>query len=225
VVGGSCDIAGGTFELDAGPFKTKFSDRSSQGRAKIMKLHGILIIVATMTSAVSIAAATEQQQDTVAYGDHEYGILQRPIADLWYFGEGQPPQGMFRHPDFEWTITSNRAGYTVAWEIRNHQLLLTKIHGTVKAKDVKNEAILPGLLTKIRGTAKLTDVVNEAILPGLTFPAVARWFTGKIHIAVGGFNQDAHEFEAIIVFEIDKGDVKSMAFVPAGQISRERNGL
>jgi hypothetical protein len=68
-------------------------------------------------------------------------------------------------------------------------------------------------------------VRNEAILPSLRFPAQATWFTGKIYLGVGDYIEDKHEYEAVIVFDVEKGLVKKMAFLPSAPINYSLNGL
>ena len=162
-----------------------------------------LLMVATFALACSPALATVQQRDRVVFGDHEYGIFEVPMLGLWYYGEGEPPNGKTRPFEFDFNTTANWVGYSATWEIRGEELRLREIRGRQKGKDVK----------------------NEAILPSRKFPVAATWFTGKIHIPVGGYDENEEQFKAIIVFEIDKGDVKSMAFIPSGKISGTWDGL
>lgn len=80
-------------------------------------------------------------------------------------------------------------------------------------------------MLSINGRIKGKDVKDKAILSDMTFPVVATWFTGKIHLPVGDFNEDTQEYESVIVFDVDKGIVKSKTFFPSARLSYSWNGL
>ena len=161
----------------------------------------VVCVVAAFVS--SMACASPQALDRLEYGGKKYAIHQSPMSGAWHEGEGEPPAGKFRRPTFDFRSFNNWGGYTASWGIRDKKLYLNHIEGRIDGKDVQ----------------------NEAVLPKKRFPVVARWFTGKIHVSVGGYNQDTEEHEAIVVFEIDKGIVKSMSFVPSGKIVATWDGL
>jgi hypothetical protein len=161
-------------------------------------------VAAAMLGCVSSnALATPQKVDTLRYGVHTFPISEMPMLGLWHVGDGEPPQGKSRPPSFEVTSSANWSGYSAEWGIARGKLLLFSISGRIKGKQVRNKAILP----------------NES------FPAVATWFTGKIHLPVGDFNEDTQEYESVIVFEIDKGVVRSKQYLPAARLPRTWNGL
>ncbi len=167
---------------------------------KIILAFSFLVLV---ECASSIALATEQIKDRLSYGGHEYVIFEVPMLGLWHYDDGEPPKGKFRPPALEVTSTANWAGYRATWEIRDKKLLLRTIRGRIKGKEVQ----------------------NEAILPDMQFPVDATWFSGKIHLYVGDWNEDEHQYESVIVFEIDNGIVKSLTFLPSAKINWAWNGL
>ena len=187
----------------SGQALTYEADWAFKTTIKTMKPICLCVLLASVMCVSSIAFATPQETDRICYGGHEYALLQVPMLGLWYYGEGKPPNGKSRPPAFDFTSSANWVGYSASWEIRNKRLLLRTIRGRVKGKDVQ----------------------NEAILTNVKFPALATWFTGKIHLPVGDYDEEKQEHEAIIVFEIDKGNVKSMTFVLSGKISATWNGL
>ena len=163
----------------------------------------LFVVVTVFSLGSSIALATEQVKDRLSYGGHEYVIFEVPMLGLWHTGDGEPPKSKFRPPALEVTSSANWTGYRATWEIRDKKLMLRTIRGRIKGKDVQ----------------------NEAILPDMKFPVDATWFSGKIHLYVGDWNEEEHQYEAVIVFEIDKGNVKSMSFSPSTQINWSWNGL
>jgi hypothetical protein len=64
---------------------------------------------------------------------------------------------------------------------------------------------------------------NEQIFPDKEFPLHADWFTGRIHLAVGGNNQRSEKSEFVIVFEIADGIVSNPTFDPEYEIPSEWN--
>lgn len=158
-----------------------------------------VILVGGITS---FAFATPQPSDRLCYGSNEYVVYQVPMLGLWYYGEGKPPDGKCRPPIFD-SSSGNWSGYAATWEIRHKQLRLRSIEGRIKGQDRK----------------------NESILPSRKFPVVATWFTGRIHLPVGDFDDERQQYESVIVFEIEKGEVESTTFVPSAKITNTWNGL
>jgi hypothetical protein len=169
----------------------------------MMKPACIYMSIAITACVGTIAVASPQVNDRLVYGGHEYVIFQIPMLGLWHYGDGEPPNGKLRPPAFEFTSFNNWAGYFAKWEIRDKELLLRTLRGRLNGNDVQNEAILSR---------------NK-------FPVKATWFSGRIYLLIGDFSEDKQVFEAVIVFEIDKGNVKSMSFLPSAKISLAWNGL
>lgn len=69
------------------------------------------------------------------------------------------------------------------------------------------------------------NVRDEEILRGETFPVEATWFTGKIHLPVGDYIQDSGEFESVIIFEIERGKVRSTTYRAKARVEFGWNGL
>jgi hypothetical protein len=141
---------------------------------------------------VQPASATSQIWDTLIFGEHEYGIPEKPMAGVWQFGGGVPEPGRQKVPDFESRSTANHVGYEARFEIRDSKLMLRKLSGWIAGKERR----------------------NEEILPEMKFPVIATWFTGKIHLCVGDFDFDGHTADcaAVIIFQVEKGTVKKMEF-------------
>lgn len=150
----------------------------------------LMCVIVALAHGSGSASGSPQLSDTVYFGGHKYTIHQNPMCGLWYFGDGEVPNGTQRPPTFDVTSPNNWIGYSATWQIHHSQLFLKDIRGKLRGKMAR----------------------NESILPQLTFPALATWFTGRIHMPVGNFNEDKNEFEAVIVFDIEKGCVKKMEF-------------
>ncbi|REK09912.1 MAG: hypothetical protein DWQ37_17555 [Planctomycetota bacterium] len=105
-------------------------------------------------------------------------------------------------PKLEVTSSNNWGGYTAAWRIAGGKLLLDTISGRLDGEAVR----------------------DEALLPGKKFPVVATWFTGKLHLPIGDYNEQTQEYEFVIVFDIEKGIVQSKAMSMSARISRTWNG-
>ncbi len=168
---------------------------------KIAKLCTYTIVEIACLS--QIARGSPQLYDSMSFGGRKYIIYQRPMNELWHYGDAAIPEGKQRPPQFDATSPGNWLGYAASWEIQDSKLFLRDIRGRVAGKAVR----------------------NQAILPQLTFPALATWFTGKIYLPVGDFIEDKNEYEAVIVFEIEKGCVKVMTFLPSWPINYSLNGL
>lgn len=166
-----------------------------------------LLIVSTAFCCLGFSAAMASPQilDKLRFGGQTYGIWQSPMTEFWHFGKGDVPKGKVSPPQFEVTSFNNWFGFIAKWEIRNSRLFLVSVHGQVAGQKLK----------------------NEALLPNRTFPVEADWFTGRIFLAVGDYSEITNEYEAVIVFNIDRGQVKSMSFLPAAplsQLSQSLNG-
>lgn len=57
------------------------------------------------------------------------------------------------------------------------------------------------------------------------FPIHARWFTGKIFVSVGDFDDGNNAFEYVLEFNIKDGNVRSTTFHESLKIPMTRNGL
>jgi hypothetical protein len=68
-------------------------------------------------------------------------------------------------------------------------------------------------------------IKNDQIFPEKRFPLHADWFTGRIHIAVGGYNQRTEKSESVIAFHIEKGVVTETKFYPELEIPMEWDGI
>jgi len=167
-----------------------------------MKRASAFLFIAVLISCRSTAFATPQVKDKLRYGYREYVIFQIPMLGLWHYGDEKPPTGKSSPPKLEVTSSANWAGYSATWEIRDKQLFLRTIQGRMRGHDVQ----------------------NEAILPDLKFPAPATWFTGRIHLPIGDFSEETQEYESVILFDIEKGQVKAINFVPTEKINYTWNG-
>jgi hypothetical protein len=150
----------------------------------------IAIAVVTLLTC-DITVATEQVQDVLVFGARRYAIHEVPMLGLWDYGGGSAGTGKTRPPAFEVRSSGNWSGYRATFEIRDSKLLLRRIVGRIDGKRRR----------------------DEEIIPGKQFPIVASWYTGKIHIRVGEFDEKTHEETAVIVFEIEMGEVKSIGFI------------
>jgi len=140
-----------------------------------------------------VASATPQVGDTVVFGGRSFPFAEVPMLGLWDFEERtgfKVGTGREQPPPFDVRSTANWDGYEATFEIRESKLFLREIVGSLDGK-------------------KRT---NQEILPGRAFPVVATWFTGRIHLGVGDPREDTGEMTAVIVFEIERGHVKSMSF-------------
>ncbi|MBX7075089.1 MAG: hypothetical protein K1X71_18255 [Pirellulales bacterium] len=160
-------------------------------------------LVALLVGVVSIAVATPQRADRLQYGYNTFVIFQNPMLGLWHNGDGDLPPGKIMPPKLDVTTSTNWGGYTSEWRITNGKLLLQSVSGHIDGKEIR----------------------DDALLPGRKFPVVATWYTGKIHLPVGECNGDTQEYESVIVFDIDKGIVKSKSYFPSLRPSQSWNGL
>ena len=147
-----------------------------------------------------VAVATPQTPDTLVFGGRQYAIREIPMLGLWDYGGGT---GKEKPPAFEARSSANWAGYRAQFEIRDSKLFLRRIVGWIDGKKRK----------------------DEEIIPGNRFPVVATWYTGKIHLPVGDFDDKTQESTAVIIFEIEMGAVKSVGFAERMKPVWTWNGL
>lgn len=152
-------------------------------KVSVMNAFSVVMLI----SAISV---TPQQQDLLRYGNHRFAIAQIPMLGLWHYENTDPGDGRTRAPKFDFVGTGNWVGYDATWLIRDSKLYLFKIKAKRNGKTIR----------------------NEAILPDKKFPLQATWFTGRIHLAVGGYNSDTKQYESVIVFHITKGKVSKTTF-------------
>ena len=157
-----------------------------------------LILILTL-----IAAVSPQSRSRLLYGDHTFWITEIPMLGLWNYDEGPPPAGKERAPQFDFDGFGNWSGYDATWLVRDSKLYLFKMTAKRDGKRIK----------------------NEQIFPEKPFPLHADWFTGRIHIAVGGYNQATSKSESVIVFEIEKGNIVKTNFHAQYEIPSQWNGI
>ena len=150
-----------------------------------------------------VALATPQPDDTLKYGDHTFAIREIPMLGLWDYGEGEPPHGKVKPPLFDFAGSGNWAGYEAKWRIRDSTLFLDSMTAKRGGKRIK----------------------NEQIFPGERFPLKAEWFTGRIHLPVGGYNEADQVYESVIVCHIENGTVVKMTFETSLRYTFGWNGL
>jgi hypothetical protein len=107
------------------------------------------------------------------------------MLGLWDYGDERVGSGKQKPPDFDIVSTANWSGYQAEFEIRDSQLWLREMTGQIGGKARK----------------------NEQIIPGERFPIVAKWFSGRIHLPVGGFDPEKQEYAFVIIFHVDGGRV------------------
>lgn len=153
----------------------------------------VLLLVSVFTLLADVAGATPQLADTIVFGGRKYVFYEVPMLGLWDFEETRGfrvGSGRQKPPPFQVVSTGNWDGYEAQFEIRDSKLFLRRITGYIDGQERENEEIL---------TRK-------------KFPLQATWFTGRIHIGLGDMDEESGEMTAVIVFEVEKGIVKSMSF-------------
>ncbi|MGN6548248.1 MAG: hypothetical protein ACTHK7_24645, partial [Aureliella sp.] len=111
--------------------------------------------------------------------------------------------GKQKPPAFEARSSANWAGYRAQFEIRDSKLFLRRIVGWIDGQKRR----------------------DDQIISGKRFPIVATWYTGKIHLAVGGFDDKSQESIAVMIFEVERGIVKSVDFAERMKPVWTWNGL
>ena len=152
--------------------------------------------------AVRPAEATPQIPCTLRYGGRVYTIAEIPMLGLWDSRE-PPAPGRQRLPPFEVRSSANWAGYRAAFEIRDAKLLLRRVVGRIAER----------------------KRVNEEIIPGASFPLLATWYSGRIHLAVGDPDLQTHEARAVLIFEVERGRVRDLTFAKRLSLPGTWNGL
>ncbi len=150
-----------------------------------------------------LMAVTPQMSDMLEYGDHAYAIQQVPMLGLWDYSDDEPAKGKVKPPSFDVTSSANWKAYEAKWLVRDSKLYLQSITARQDGKPVK----------------------DGQIFPGKRFPWHARWFTGRIHIAVGGYDVATRKSESVIVFEVKEGNVVGTTFLPVYAIPSSWNGV
>ena len=156
----------------------------------------------TILLLVIVAITTPQMRDTLVYGDNSFSIEQVPMLGLWDYSDGDPPAGKVKPPPFDVTSSANWAGYEATWPIHDSKLYLKSMATRRNGKKIS----------------------EEQIFPNKQFPLHADWFSGKIHIAVGGYNQRTEKSESVITFRIENGVVAGTEFNPVLEIPTQWDG-
>ena len=150
-----------------------------------------------------LMANTPQIPDTLVYGGENFAIQQIPMLGIWDYSEEDLPPGKMKPPEFDLQGSGNWKGYEAKWLIRDSKLYLMKIKAKRDGKRIK----------------------NDQIFLGKQFPLHAYWFTGRIHLSVGGYNEQTKKSESVIVFQVEKGVVTNQSFNSESDIPSEWNGL
>ncbi len=149
------------------------------------------LIAALFLACVSNQAfATTQRPDVLIYGERKYAIPEIPMLGLWDYGQEDVKLGMVKPPQFDVLSTDNWFGYNARFQIRESKLFLDQSTGKVEGKHRK----------------------DQELIPGRRFPIVAKWFTGRIHLEVGGYDNKAREAISVIIFQIEQGNVTKTEF-------------
>lgn len=141
---------------------------------------------------LAVLATSPQTKNTLIYGGHRFAINEIPMLGYWDYGEESVGTGKVSPPKFDFQGFNNWAGYEATWRIHGSKLYLSKIKAKQNRKLVK----------------------NDQIIPKQRFPLLADWYSGRIHLLVGGRNFEKEQFESVIVCHLEKGVVKRMTFEP-----------
>ena len=150
-----------------------------------------------------VMMTTPQVRDTLEYGNRDYSISEIPMLGLWDYGDGEPAAGKTKPPDFDFAGSGNWVSYEAVWLVRDSKLYLKELKAKRNGKPIR----------------------NAQILPGKKFPLLADWFSGRIHLSVGGYNERKQISESVIIFHIEKGNVVATTFEPELKIQFEWNGM
>ncbi len=162
-----------------------------------------ITVAFAILASLNVAATTPQIPNTLMFGGRKYAIHEIPMLGLWDYGEGSVGTGTEKPPTFQARNSANWVGYRAQFEIRESRLFLHRIGGRLDGK-------------------KRND---EELIPGKPFPIVASWYTGKIHLPVGDFDDSANEQTAVIIFSIERGVVTSVDFAERMKPVWTWNGL
>ena len=164
---------------------------------------GSVLCIVSCLYIVEPAFGTQQIPNELVFGNRKYFIEEIPMLGLWDYGRGDPAEGKEKPPKFEAANSANWVGYQAQFEIRNSKLWLKKITGKIDGK---------------RQT-------NEQIIPGEDFPKVAKWFSGRIHLEVGDFDDGTQEATSVIIFHIKNGVVTKTEYTERMKRVATWNGL
>jgi len=165
--------------------------------------YGLILLVGLCLLWATPAQATWQIPRLIEFGNHTYGLEEIPMLGLWDYGPGSIGPGTQKPPPFEMTSSANNSGYVAQFGIRDSKLYLDKITGQIDGKTRR----------------------NEQIIPGPQFPIVAEWFTGRIHVQVGEYDNERRESNAVIIFHVEKGIVRKTDFAERMTLPGTWNGL
>jgi hypothetical protein len=79
--------------------------------------------------------------------------------------------------------------------------------------------------TSIEGQIKGKKQKNEQILSAKKFPCEESWFSGRIYLSNGKYNDQTGEYEDVSEFKIDKGQIKEMRKLQSYKIPYNWNGM
>lgn len=150
-----------------------------------------------------IMLTTPQVADNLEYGGRVYSISETPMLGLWDYCDGEPAEGKTKPPEFDFGGSANWAGYRAAWLIQDSKLYLKKITAKRDGESIR----------------------NEQIIPDKKFPLLAVWFSGRIHLSVGGYNEIKQSSESVIIFHIEKGRIVDTTFESELKIQFDWNGM
>jgi acetyl esterase/lipase len=156
-----------------------------------------LCLIATQSALASIGRA----KDTLVLGNKTFEISQLPMSAYWHVDEG-PANGRVPLPKFEFTGSGNWRGYIAQWSISRGKLRLLSVEGQIAGKKVRN-----------------TQIIETR------FPIHARWYTGKIFVPVGDFDDSQKAFEHVLEFSIKDGNVVANSYHEFLSFPTTWNGL
>ena len=148
----------------------------------------------------SLVFTTIQDRDELVLDDKTYLISQLPMAGYWH-REGEPRIGRVKLPKFQFVRSSNWKGYSATWSLEHGKLVLKSLEGKIAGKEVKNEQIIDK-----------------------TFPIHATWYSGKVFLAVGGYDSNLGKCRYVIEFQIKSGDLIETKFHDTLAIPSTWNG-
>ncbi len=175
--------------------------RPGQRERSVPQMKTLLLTFALCFVVTQGAHATPQANDSIVIGGNSYGIFQLPMSGYWRY-DFEPADARLPFPKFEFTSFANWRGYIAQWSISRGKLHLRSVEGRVAGKMVRDRQIIEK-----------------------SFPVHARWFTGKIFVSIGDFDDGNKAFEYVLEFNIKEGDVRSTTFHESLKIPMTWNGL
>jgi hypothetical protein len=163
----------------------------------------LLLLVGLLVGCARSAYATPQIKHTVLFGNKTYVLDEIPMLGLWDYGAGNIGTGKQKPPEFDFLSSANNTGYQAEFEIRDSKFWLRQLTGQIAGQPWK----------------------NDEIIPGERFPIVAKWFSGRIHLAVGGFDEERQENISVIIFHVHQGTVTRSEYVERMKRTWTWNGL